>query len=251
MSILSGGDPFDSEAPVVTFSGGSPETDFDATGIFQMVLLKEFLPHVLPHAPRCPRPIAEMNLRLALTEFCERTRLWRYIVNLPYSAPDTIILAPTFATIHEIRDAWAGTVQLTPVKFSELTPADLDTSVQGIPEVISQTVENSIVISPHAETTVRCTLILKPQSGTRFGEFPADPVQDYYNQAPQFVFDNHAETIAHGALQRILSLPNQSFTNFELSNYFGNRFAAKLDSLFAAGTSGQQRARRRNRVRHF
>lgn len=250
MADLSGGTPFSEDLPLVTYSGGAPSTDFSAETLFTTVYADKFLPLILPYCVQCPHPVAEQYVRLAAIEFCERTRAWRYIVTAEMDANNEAIIAPDYATIHEIENAWwNGDTQLEPTQFTEALPSDLTaTDTVGTPSYITQMNPNTVTILPFAEGTLRLTVFLKPRSGTLYGTDAGLALRNYYNQVPEFLWVQHAEAIANGALARILNIPEQPYTDPVMAAQFRARFDAVLDAKFASNIRGQHRARKRSKI---
>lgn len=218
--------------------------------------LSDFLPMVLPYAVGCPASVAEANLRLAAIEYCERTRCWRSVLTQTFAAQgEAITVAPAYAAIHEIETAFFGTenIPLKPTQFSSVDPEDIDAAdgALGQPEYITQVSSDTITVIPFQTGDIRLTLFLKPRSGTEYGTNPLAPLQDAYNVVPDFLFVQHAETIACGALARILKLPKQEFTDPKFSAYYEAKFDDRTDAKFSSNIRGQHRAPRRTRLNLF
>ncbi|HTN66413.1 MAG TPA: hypothetical protein VL051_09555 [Burkholderiaceae bacterium] len=203
--------------------------------------LDAFLPDIMQYAPGCAIPSAYFGIRKAAIEFCERTRLWRYEDDFDVSLDGCdAILAPAGAVVHEIESATFDGQPLT-----QQTTAWLDQRergwreglLTGAPRYLTQIMPDTLRLVPVQAGHLRLYLWLKPA--------------DDADQLPDFMADQHRETIARGALGRILLMPNQSFTNAELGSAFFASFQQKLDSLSTKGSSGQQRATTRTRSSPF
>lgn len=203
-----------------------------------MKSLDDILPSIMPYAPGCALPTAYFAIRQAAIEFCERTRIWRFDDDFQVTTDDPDdLLAPYGAVVHEIEAAWFGDRKLIP-----MTTAWLDAnangwrtgSISGEPTYITQTDPNTIRIVPRQAGTMRLSLLLKPSQDA--------------DELPDFIIDQYRETIAHGALARILLIPNQSFTNVDMGSGFGMSFQTKLNALLSKGATGQQRAALRTRA---
>lgn len=202
--------------------------------------LDEFLPSIRPYAPGVADPTAYFAIRQAAIEFCEKTRMWRFedefdIVGDEFEA----LLCPASAVIHEIDEVWFDGIKLRKVttsKLDEIVPSwrNGDTLPTGSPSYVTQTKPNEIVLVPFGTGTVKLSLFLKPAQ---------DAVE-----VPDFLPDQHRETIAWGALARILMIPNQSFTSVEMASSFGQAFQAKIDGKQTKGIAGQQRAPTRTKA---
>lgn len=203
--------------------------------------LDDILTSIMPYAPGCALPTAYFGIRQAAIEFCERTRMWRFEDELTVTATDPDdVLVPSGAVVHEIEAAWFNDRLLAP-KTTDWLDVHMPTwrtgEPSGEPSYITQTDPNTIRLVPKQAGTLRLSLLLKP-------------AQDA-DELPDFMVDQYRETIAHGALGRILLIPNQSFTNVEMGAAFGAAFQSKLNSLSAKGSTGQQRAPLRTRASTF
>lgn len=199
--------------------------------------LDDILPGIMPYAPGCAAPTAYFAIRQAAIEFCERTRLWRYEDEFAVNAAiDEPIMAPSGAVIHEIEAVRFDGDELCPQTVAWLDQHCAGwraSDYSGTPSYVTQTDPNTIRIVPLGTGTVSVSLWLKP-------------AQDA-DELPDFLVDQYREVIAHGALVRILSIPNQSFSDPNMAIMFGQGFQGRLDSLSAKGFTGQQRAPMRTR----
>lgn len=206
-----------------------------------MKSLDDFSASIKLYAPGCADPSMYFGIRQAAIEFCERTRLWRYEDEFAVSADDCEgIAAPYGADLHEIEAVFFNGVQLDPASISWLDEhmrgwrtGDLT----GLPKYFTQTEPDTIRLVPHEPGKLRLHVWLKPGQEA--------------DELPDWMVDQHREAIAHGALARILLIPNQSFTNPELGAAFGGSFQSKLDALSHKGLAGQQRAPMRTRATFF
>lgn len=210
--------------------------------------LSLFLPYVLPHAAKVPEPVAEFNLRMAAIEFCERTRCWRLAISVPVSSNNQTIVAPAFTTIHQFEEVTHDGRLLIPTQYTSLPPEVLSGELQeGQPAWISQTEPGQVTIFPYLAGTLRMTVFLKPQHGTQFGADPVNPLRDALNVVPAFMLTQNAETLAAGALQRILAMPGKPWSDPGRAMYFKDEFDKGCGASFASNITGQQRAPIRTR----
>lgn len=194
---------------------------------------------ILPHASGAPLPAVYTAIRAAAAEFLRRTRLW----------PQRITMAVTPAVIHmpapvnggimfEIaRGAdgcgrvWFDGNRLRPVEFATLTPQDLDVTNVGQPRLYSQPAEQTVSLVPRGTgelmLDVYCTL---PVTG---------PAMDGF--MPDNLAGEHAQTIAAGALGRLMVIPKRDWTNPQLAGVHLALFNADCDRLFARHIQGQQK----------
>lgn len=212
--------------------------------------LSEFLPLVLPHAQGVSEPMATFNLRLAAIEFCERTRAWRHVINTTVTAQNKTLVAPEYAAIHEIEEAYFDGAKLTPVQYTEINHGD-ETDNTGTPCYITQQSPNTVALYPFGTGALKMSVFLKPRGGHEYGNNPDNPLEDAFDEVPEFLFVQHGELIAFGALHRILMTPNKAYSNPDASAYYYQRFEAGVNGLKSTNMRGQQRAPRRTRSQPF
>jgi len=222
------------------------------------VSLSAFLPLVLPSAPGLPVMTAELQLRLAAIEFCERTRCWRHMINLTFTDENhQVPVAPDYAAIHDFEFAVfaSDSIQnrvLTPTQFSEIAPGGLTLYEGCAPEHISQITPNTVTIFPFAPGVVSLSVFLKPRHGQDFANAANTlPLQDYFNQVPDFLLTQWGEAIAAGALARALMMPQKQWTEMKLAAAHLARFERYCDQHFSHNIIRQQRAPRRTRSQFF
>jgi len=104
-----------------------------------------------------------------------------------------------------------------------------------------------------AEGRLTLSMFLKPRVG-------ADGVtRDTYdgdsdepaNNVPEFLFVQHAEAIVAGALNRVLNLPGQVFSNPARAAQYLMAFERNVDTHFALNVRGQHRAPARVRAQYI
>lgn len=200
-----------------------------------------FLPGILPFAPGCAAPTAYFGIRQAAIEFCERTRQWRYEDTFDVTVDDCdSILVPFGAVVHEIESAQFNGQPLDPKSTLWLDTNQngwRTNALTGTPHYLTQVEPDTIIVVPKSAGSLHLCMWLKPsQESTEF---------------PDFIVDQYRETIAFGALSRILMIPNQSFTNVQMGAAWGKLFQDKLDGLSVKGSIGQQRAPLRTKASMF
>lgn len=211
--------------------------------------LRDMLPLVLPHVPGCPYMEVIKNLRLAAIEWCERTRCWRSITTVAITGQGQAVVAPHYATIHEIETAHMAGQRLTPTQFSHIDQQDRgEDNVSGPPRYITQVSPNEITLVPFSTGDLELSLFLKPRSGDEVGSNGQGGwLQDDQNVIPQHIFVQDAEAISWGALSRLMAQPKKEWTNPNMAVYYENKFGARADSKFSSNVEGQQKARPRSR----
>lgn len=205
--------------------------------------LSHFLPYVLPKARGCAEPYAEFQLRMAAIDFCERTRCWRHIITATVTATNRTLVAPSNTTIHEFEEVRHNGLLLTPTQYTDAEPPELTGTVKtGSPQYVSQAEPGIVSIFPYQAGTLKISAFLKPRHGQAYGADPSDPLRDAYNVVPEFMLTQHAETLAAGALARILSTPDEPYTDLAAASMYAGVFAQKASTHFARNMRGQDRA---------
>lgn len=202
-----------------------------------MKTIDDFYSSVTQYAPGCPEPTLYFGVRQAASEFCERTRLWRYEDRFTITESECEALyAPQDAEIFEIEYVDFNGVPLDPKDLAWLNEnmrGWRTGELTGLPKYFTQSEPNTISLAPRYAGSVGLSLWLKTSQDA--------------NTLPDWMVSQYRETIAQGALARILLIPNQSFTNPELAAVFGSSFQAGIDRLSSKGFTGQQRAPMRTR----
>ena len=216
-----------------------------------IVSLREFLPLVLPYVTGCAEIVATYNLRLSAIEFCERTLCWRHVTTQDLAANGEAVVCPDYATIHKFERVRFGEVDLTPIAFTDVPHSH--EIAQGFPEHVTQVNDNTITVLPFQPGTLNLSLFLKPRFGSNFthDDVKDQPMQDYYDQVPAFLLHQHGETIALGALGRLLNQPAASYFNPAKANSYAKQFRERATEKFSEGLRGQQRAKLRTRTVWF
>lgn len=168
-------------------------------------------PITVPHVPGCPIISVNSALAYAASDFCAKTHLWTYDVDaettIPGEAVYDISVPEVLESVQWVTldgselESWQGK-WVPPSKAAKLGKPvafwkDGDTAIRFYP-------------TPDAAYQFTCTVVLKP-SKTALG-------------IESFLFETHGETIASGALYRLMSIPNKEWTNFDLAAAHQARF---------------------------
>ena len=212
----------------------------------RLVPLAHFMPLVMPYAPTAPEPIVMLHLRLAAREFCKDTRCWREIITTEITANPIEPDLSCAATIVAVQSAMLNGRDLTPVPFIE---AEIDTYLTkvGRASEFTQDQMDRFIIMPFEPGTLVMSLYLAPSAGPK--RMARDPQAEAQNQVPAFLFDEHVEAIAHGALSRIMSIPAQEYTNGNMAGFFAAKFDQAKGEATTAAIKGKQRAPIRTKPR--
>lgn len=204
--------------------------------------LDDFMQGIRMYAPTVALPTAYVAIRQACIQFCERTRLWREEDAFnAISGEDVLIVPPMGAEVIDFDRVAFGTGEPLTPKTTGWLDANMygwrTNEAPGTPRYVTQIAQNTLMLVPGASGSAKVSLWLKPS-------------QDCID-VPAFLPRQHRETIAHGALARILAIPNQPYTDLQMAGTYLSLFTAKLESMATRGTTGQQRARVRSRAHMF
>lgn len=209
------------------------------------VEIRDFLPLVLPHAPKLPVPLAIEHVRQAAVRFCTETRCWRHVTSpFPVTGNPTPIPLPTNAVIHEIEIAeFEGLPDpLEPASFRDFPMDEMFAAAGDTPPyAFTQQNPDEIIIMPCKAGDLTLSLFLKPHAAPIFD---GDPTR---NMLPDFIFHHHAHFIALGALSTALMLPDEAFMDVSRAMAFGQQFEARIAAVRGDFRKGQQRRRSRTR----
>lgn len=212
-----------------------------------MIDIEDFLPQINPKAPGVPLPTARQAILQAAMQICERSRLWKHSVELVVNDLDDIAFTPPEGAV--LLDYESILFRATPdgcdIDLEAKTSDWMDRcmrgwrrgSIPGYPKYFSQTSIGTLRIAPIENGFVTINMTLKPT-------IDAD-------QLPDFLMQQYGEMVAWGALGRILSTPDQPFTDFAAGAAYLQAFEQKLASLSFKASSGQQRARVRTKANYM
>jgi hypothetical protein len=216
------------------------------------VALSKFLPLVLPHVPGVPQFMATFNLRLSAIEFCKRTRCWRHVVSVLFDAATEAVVAPAYAAIHEFETAlWNNETYLRPIQFSDVDEPSATAAAGSVPQYVTQAESNTVRVIPAADGTLALTLFLMPVNGSSFAADADGNMVDLYDVVPDFLYLQHAEAIAAGAIARLMSMPGKDWTNPQLAAVHAARFHDSATTHFSVSLRGQHRARPRVKLQTY
>ena len=205
-----------------------------------MIAIDDFLTLILPKAPGCPYPTARIAIIQAANDICERSNLWKHTETAYVQDESDIEFAPpNGAIVMDFESILFGDQKLegkTPDWMDRCMSGWRRGGIQGYPKYFTQMNIGTLRIAPleNGELTITCTLKLAADA----------------DEVPDFIYQQFSEMVAWGALARILSTPEQPFTDFGMGAQYLGAFNMKLDSLSFKEAKGQQRARYRARAHY-
>ncbi len=207
-----------------------------------MTDLDDFLTQINIKAPGCPAPSAYIAIRQAAREICERSKLWRHssemviadLDDINFTPPDGSLVMDFESVLFRVGDGADCELEAKTVDWMDKCMRGWRRGlIEGYPRFFSQLNMGTLRIAPVDTGILTVNCYLKPTMDCE--------------ELPDFLFQQYAEVIAWGALGRILSTPEQPFTDFATGAGYLDLFNRKLDSIAFKGTTGQQRARTRSR----
>jgi hypothetical protein len=221
----------------------------------QLRPLGDFLQLVRMEAPGAADVLAIQALRLSAADYCKKTRCWRHAITVQMDADgDDPVVVPDHTSLYQIESALWGDDRdpITPIAYTDVMDDwQLTEAGNYKPDFITMTSTNTVTVLPKIAGTLHLSVFLTPivgpsdLLGPSAGGVPA-PYDDI-NRVPNFLFTDHAETIASGALYRLLRIPNMPFTNPEMAAAHFTMFNEAADRASNVSITGKQRARKRAR----
>lgn len=196
---------------------------------------------VLPDVPRVSQPLAEFDIKRAVIEFCERSRVLRargFIDDPGGLAIRTFptSLVPTTRRVLAIERGKYGGSRLDPIGPEKLASLYPDWTVkEGQPlytfrdRAAVQTNGFHLVPAPAAATT-----------GTLWLEVSLCPKESVAT-IDDYVFDEFRSAIAHGAKALLLARPRKPWTSLELAGDYRMKFNQAIESARIKADAGADR----------
>lgn len=206
------------------------------------------------NVPGCPRPTIEQFVRDVAVEVCEKTLVWRYeqdiipltagVYEYDYEVPSN---SEVVAVIHAA--LLADNVfkeKLTPVSQEELHRIypdwpSADTTKRTSPRVLGQFDPDHFVLAPVPDAaqaySIKMFLALRPtQSATGMDKTAMDEVE---------------QLITHGVLQQLHTIPDKSWTDYNVASYHAKQYTYKTAARRAKANLGVARASLTAQMRPF
>lgn len=226
------------------------------------------VPNILPYAPGCPTPTAITYIKEAAREACERTLAWRVQIGpTAIVPPGTSIYAgtqgisyvydcPANTEVHAVLESSVNDVQLQPTtleeaarlypKWAEVTGNDaIDQQIAGEPRTICQISPTEYILLPMTRKPLfagdifylRMFVALKPTVEA--------------NNMDSSMLNELKDLIVHNALQRLLTMPKQNWTDAEMAGYHAKQYLFKLSERRARANLGNMRGKVYARMQPF
>lgn len=204
-------------------------------------LFSTMVSKITPYAPGCPEPVIIQQVRDAAIEACENTLVWRYeqegipltpgVYTYDYETPTDSEVVAIFQTA--IDDAVVPTVTLEQLLGAYPSWPSTATADRSAPALVAQFDPDHFVVAPVPDTPttprmLKMFLALRPVPGCSGME--------------EVFFDEIEQLIMHGALVKLLSMPDKSWSNTDLADYHARQTVFKTASRRARANLGNGRA---------
>jgi len=209
-----------------------------------MASYESLLSEIIPMVPSCTDTLIEQNIRAAVIELCEKSKVYQVELDPLTTVANTYaydLEPPSGTVVHEIvwvsyngDDLEAATTAL----IEQRKPRWRDQGNEGTPEYFvrqSTTLFNLVPIpSVTAANSVLMRVILKP---THTSTSCSDDVMNDYR-----------DTIINGAIYRLLRIPGREWTDYPGAQVYGSLFLEGLAE--AEGRALQKETRVARKVRY-
>jgi len=201
------------------------------------VAYSAFFPYLIPLVPHVADPVAEHAIRSACIEFCRKSLAWQAPMEpLSTSKGESAyeLDVPSGAMLTHIVDLYYEGRRLEKTSVSEVAAkVGYDWMVQeGTPGAYLRFNPNEITLIPKPDKSVVNVLTgLLAFAPTRGSTTVID-----------FIFEDYADAIVHGAVARLLMIPNQQWTDPKTGLGYYRQFSADCANARSFVNTGQVRA---------
>lgn len=210
----------------------------------------EFLDYVLPQVPGATPEMALLEIKNTIIDFCEKSLILQETLD-PVPAIQGImdydLDPPNNRLVVKIMKAWFKGVELEPVSIDEIqSPSWFNQNADYVvlkqnPRMITQKDTETFSVYPIPGTTEQNVMTLRVAlKPTR----SADSIDD-------FIFENYAETIGHGAIARLYLSPDKPYTNPQMAVARNALYMAGLNVARDRANKGYVRTNKHVRMRRI
>jgi hypothetical protein len=214
-----------------------------------MTSYDSFLPRVLIDAYGCPEIVATQAIRDSVIEFCVRSSFIQRDhdpITAVAGISDYDLEPPNGQLVIKIQKCWFTASELSPIAPDYVaTPAFYNSGIPdnapvvGAPISFTQKTERTFSIYPIPKDTVigglTLRISLKPTRASTFCE--------------DSIYEDYAETIAHGALSKLLASPGKAYLNVGAAGMHGTAFNSGINDARQRASRGHVRSGMQVRMR--
>lgn len=200
----------------------------------------DFYDYLLPDVPGCPLGMADLQLRLAAREFCDKTLVWVEWLDDVTTVADVLEYDFDLTPQQEVIQLQRATIddKHLPVLSERDIPsnwrvsASMDRSIFTLDKKVFY-----VVPAQSAGLAVATQCALKPSQA-------AIGVED-------FIYEQYADVIAAGAKAKLMLSPKKPYTDGTLAAFHGGKFDSKCSEIAWQVAKSHGNAPRRNRSHYF
>ena len=192
------------------------------------VALSTFYSRVAPHVQGCPDPIIEEAVRDACIELADQSLLWQELLDTPVvtaGESDVELEVPANSAITRIMHVWWGGHRLVPSTPDEQSVPDVYTERIGTYRARRATPGQYLVMGP---TLLAVHPVSSKTEAAKLVVVAALKPTRTTTVVPDVFYNDHAETIAAGAIARLTAVPGTAFTNPEVALFRAQQFGSAI-----------------------
>lgn len=206
----------------------------------------DFFPEVIPYALDVPEPQAIFAIRNACIDFCERTTMWRekFTADIVAGQPTYFVATPLDSRRASLITVWVDGRTYEPTGTDWLAAKyGFDyRSFDGLLGYYSEGLNGEIELAGLPQ--------LDLPAGLR-GVQALVPTRDSDEVGLDYVYERWIETIAAGALARLMTTAGQPYYNPQAAMMYAAKFSAGTNKAKAEVDGGNGRGRQRIQMRPF
>lgn len=202
----------------------------------QYVDYEAFYEYVLPEVHGCPKSMAKTAIRDSVIEFCDQSMLW----TAPSATTDIVEGEARYAFAERDDGAIVNTLIFAAVEDNPIKIISAHSLSQYAPEWRNYESSSPDVIFMDTHNTIR--LVGTPTESIENGlylEVSLKPSRTS-TTCPEFILENWAETIAHGALARLKAMVGRTWADGSMVSYHRNEFRSGLSRARSAMQKSRQ-----------
>lgn len=216
-----------------------------------MSAYEDFFPYVVPEVAGCPEPMVVHAVRNACIEFCEKSLVLvrdHDPVTIIENIVDYDLEPPTGYIVVKVMKAWVNNQQIDPLVPDFVREAAVYNRLfaeyqqqPNTPQHYLQKDERSISLWPMPDRKISNGLTmrvaLKPTRAS--------------TEIESVIFEDYAETIASGALSKLMSNVGRPYTNIEMAAVHAGRFMQGINVARGRSLHGHVRSNLSVRLRRI
>ena len=198
------------------------------------VAFSALVPDVAIHVQGCPPPVIINALRFAAIDFCSRTGIWRSLLaaqNVVAGSYNYTLNPPTGTLVHKV--LW---VKHNDVVLPALTQEILLDRFPLQPDIINTSLPQFYAMPDHRAIQLVPVPVDALTAGLKV--FASLRPTASATGVDDIVTDAYTETLVHGALQRLMAIPEKSWSVPKAVEYHGHEFSVGISRARADAERG-------------